>query len=162
MTNTSSPTLAPKTLFRIVAAAEAVTWALLISGLIIRATGNAPEWLIPLVGGAHGFTFLSYGVLAALVGVNQRWPVLRIVLGVALAIVPFATVPFERTVAKRGYLVGGWRTQKSDDPRDDGWFDGLFRWFIARPIVLVAVLATGVVVVYNVLLVLGPPTSWFN
>jgi integral membrane protein len=154
--------LQPKTLFRIVATAEAITWAGLISGLIIRATGNAPEWLIPLVGGAHGFTFLSYGVLAALVGVNQRWPLLRIVFGVALAIVPFATVPFERTVAKRGYLVGAWRTEKSEDPRDQGWFDGLFRWFIARPFVSIAVLATGVVVAYNVLLILGPPTSWFN
>ena len=159
---TDTSFLSPKTLFRIVAAAEAVTWAGLISGLIIRATGNAPEWLIPLVGGAHGFTFLSYGVLAALVGVNQRWPVLRIVVGVALAIVPFATVPFERTVAKRGYLVGSWRTQKSEDPRDNSRFDRLFRWFIARPIFLVAVLATGVVIVYNVLLILGPPTSWFN
>ena len=159
---TTDSKLSPKTLFRIVAAAEMVTWAGLISGLIIRATGNAPEWLIPLVGGAHGFTFLSYGVLAALVGVNQRWPVMRIVVGVALAIVPFATVPFERTVAKRGYLVGSWRTQKTDDPRDEGWFDGLFRWFIARPIVLIAVLLTGVIVVYNILLFLGPPTSWFN
>jgi integral membrane protein len=161
MTKTSSK-LDPKTLFRIVAAAEALTWAGLISGLIIRASGNAPEWLIPVVGGAHGFTFLSYGVLAALVGVNQRWPVLRILLGISLAIVPFATVPFERTVAKRGYLVGPWRTQISDDPRDQGWFDSLFRWFIARPIVLIAVLATGVILVYNVLLILGPPTSWFN
>jgi integral membrane protein len=159
---TDTSFLSPKTLFRIVATAEAITWAGLISGLIIRATGNAPDWLIPLVGGAHGFTFLSYGVLAALVGVNQRWPVLRIVVGVALAIVPFATVPFERTVAKRGYLVGSWRTQKSEDPRDNRWFDGLFRWFITRPIALVAVLATGVVIVYNVLLILGPPTSWFN
>lgn len=153
---------APKGLFRVVATAEAITWALLISGLLIRASGNAPEWLISVVGGAHGFTFLSYAVIAALVGVNQRWPILRILLGVALAIVPFATVPFERTVAKRGYLVGQWRVEKTSDPRDQGWLDGLFRWFISRPIVLIAVLATGVVVVYNVLLVLGPPTSWFS
>jgi integral membrane protein len=154
--------LSPKTLFRIVATAEAVTWAGLISGLIIRSTGNAPEWLIPVVGGAHGFTFLSYAVMAALVGVNQRWPLLRIAFGVVLAIVPFATVPFERTVAKRGYLVGSWRTEKTADPRDNGWFDSLFRWFIAKPVILMLVLIAGVVVVYNVLLVLGPPTSWFN
>lgn len=153
---------APKGLFRIVATAEAITWALLISGLLIRASGNAPEWLISVVGGAHGFTFLSYAVIAALVGVNQRWPVLRILVGVALAIVPFATVPFERTVAKRGYLVGQWRVEKTADPRDQGWLDGLFRWFIRRPIVLIALLATGVIVVYNVLLILGPPTQWFN
>lgn len=160
--STSTAKLQPKTLFRIVATAEAITWAGLISGLIIRATGNAPEWLIPLVGGAHGFTFLSYGVLAALVGVNQRWPILRIVFGVALAIVPFATVPFERFVAKRGYLVGNWRTEKTDDPKDQGWFDSLYRWFISRPLVLIAVLLGGVVLVYNILLILGPPTSWFN
>lgn len=158
----ASKSFAPKTLFRIVATAEAITWALLISGLLIRASGNAPDWLISVVGGAHGFTFLSYAVIAALVGVNQRWPILRILFGVVLAIVPFATVPFERTVAKRGYLVGQWRVEKTADPRDQGWFDGLFRWFIRRPIVLIALLATGVIAVYNVLLILGPPTQWFN
>lgn len=158
----ASKSFHPKTLFRIVATAEAITWALLISGLLIRASGNAPDWLISVVGGAHGFTFLSYAVIAALVGVNQRWPILRILFGVVLAIVPFATVPFERTVAKRGYLVGQWRVEKTADPRDQGWFDGLFRWFIRRPIVLIAILATAVIVVYNVLLVLGPPTSWFS
>jgi len=100
MASDTSSILSPKTLFRIVATAEAITWAALISGLIIRAAGVAPEWLISVVGGAHGFTFLSYAVMAALVGVNQRWPILRIAFGVVLAIVPFATVPFERVVAK--------------------------------------------------------------
>lgn len=152
----------PKGIFRIAATAEAITWALLLSGLAIRAAGVAPEWLIPTVGGMHGFTFLSYGVLAALVGVNQRWRFRKIFLGVALAIVPFATVPFERSVAKSGSLLGAWRITKSDDPRDDHWFDSLFRWFIARPLVLVVVLLAGVVIVFNVLLFLGPPTSWFR
>lgn len=152
----------PKGIFRIAATAEAITWALLLSGLAIRASGLAPEWLIPTVGGLHGFTFLSYGVLAALVGVNQRWKFLKIALGVGLAIVPFATVPFERSAKKSGSLVGQWRTEQSEDPRDKGWFDSLFRWFIARPLVLILVLATGVIVVFNVLLLLGPPDTWFK
>ena len=152
----------PSKIFRIAATAEAITWTLLISGLIIRAAGFAPEWLIPLVGGTHGFTFLSYAVLAALVGVSQRWKFLKIAFGVMLAIVPFATVPFERAVAKNGSLEGNWRTKKSDDPRDANWFDALFRWFIARPVVLIVVLLVGVVAVFSVLLWLGPPTSWFR
>ena len=152
----------PKGIFRIAATAEAITWALLLLGLALRAIGQAPEWLIPTVGGMHGFTFLSYAVLAALVGVNQRWKFFKIALGVGLAIVPFATIPFERSVKSSGSLEGRWRTQKSSDPRDDSWFDSLFRWFIARPLVLAAVLVLGVVLVFNVLLFLGPPTSWFN
>ena len=152
----------PKGIFRIAATAEAITWALLLSGLAIRAAGAAPEWLIPTVGGMHGFTFLSYAVLAALVGVNQRWKFLKIAIGVVLAIVPFATVPFERSVKRSGSLEGFWRTTKSDDPRDEHWFDSLFRWFIARPLVLGLVLIAGVVLVFNILLFLGPPTSWFN
>lgn len=152
----------PKGIFRIAATAEAVTWTLLIAGLLVRALGVAPEWLIPLVGGMHGFTFLSYGVLAALVGVNQRWRFRKIFLGVALAIVPFATVPFERSAKKTGSLDGIWRTKAGSDPRDQHWFDRLFRWFIARPFVLVVVLVAVVVVIFNVLLFLGPPTSWFN
>ena len=152
----------PKGLFRVIATAEAITWALLLSGLAIRASGNAPEWLISTVGGLHGFTFLSYAVIAALVGVNQRWAVGRIFVGVALAIVPFATIPFERSVAKKGLLVGNWRTQASENPKDSGWFDSLFRWFISRPLILLLVLVVGVVAVFSTLLWLGPPGEWFE
>lgn len=152
----------PKTLYGLVATGEAITWALLISGLIIRATGFAPDYLVTVVGGLHGFMFLSYAVMAALVGVNQRWHPGRVISAVVLAIVPFATIPFDGALNKRGLLEGAWRTQASENPKDQGWFDSLFRWFIARPVVLVLVLLVGLVAVFSFLLWLGPPDEWFS
>lgn len=157
MSSVPNSKLTPKRLFKVLALAEAVTWTLLISGLIARATIGIPSELFTLVGGTHGFVFLSYGVMAALVGVNNRWHIARTVLAVALAIVPFATVPFERFVNKRGLLEGAWRTEKSLDPRDQNWFDALFRWFIKRPILLFLVLAVVVAIIFATLLYLGPP-----
>jgi hypothetical protein len=57
-------------LFKILAFAEAVTWSLLIAGLIARATVGIPAELFTLVGGTHGLVFLSYGVMAALVALE--------------------------------------------------------------------------------------------
>lgn len=154
--------LSPAKLFKFFAVAEMFTWALLITVLILRATVGIPTELFTVIGGSHGFTFLGYGVVAALVGVNQRWKLGKIVLGIALAIVPFATFPFERSLTKTNSLAGNWRTEKSSDPRDAGWFDSLFRWFIARPLFLVLVLALTVVTLFSTLLFLGPPSEWGN
>lgn len=152
--------LSPAKLFKFFAVAEMFTWALLITGLILRATVGIPAELFTVIGGSHGFTFLGYGVVAALVGVNQRWKLGKIVLGIALAIVPFATFPFERSLDKTNSLAGTWRTEKTSDPRDAGWFDSLFRWFIARPLFLVLVLVLTVVTLFSTLLFLGPPSEW--
>jgi integral membrane protein len=152
--------VSPAKLFKFFAVAEMITWSMLITGLILRATIGISSELFTLIGGSHGFTFLGYGVVAALVGVNQRWKLPKIVLGIALAIVPLATFPFERSLAKTNSLAGDWRTTKTSDPRDSGWFDSLFRWFIARPLILVLVLALTVVSLFSTLLVLGPPSEW--
>jgi integral membrane protein len=150
---------APKPLFTFVATGEVITWAILITGLILRAVGVDP--IVVTIGGSiHGAMFLSYGVIAALVGVNQRWKTSRTISAVALAIVPFATLPFERSLAKKKLLEGDWRTSKSDDPKDDGWFDSLFRWFIGRPFLLILAMAVVVSIIFLTLLWLGSPTEW--
>ncbi|SCX15340.1 DUF3817 domain-containing protein [Candidatus Aquiluna sp. UB-MaderosW2red] len=150
---------APKPLFTFVATGEVITWAILITGLIFRAVGVDP--IVVTIGGSiHGAMFLSYGVIAALVGVNQRWKTSRTISAVALAIVPFATLPFERSLAKKKLLEGEWRTSKSDDPKDEGWFDSLFRWFIGRPFLLILAMAVVVSIIFLTLLWLGSPTEW--
>ncbi|MEY4434794.1 MAG: hypothetical protein RIR16_834, partial [Actinomycetota bacterium] len=63
----------PKKLYKAFAFAEAVTWTLLITGLVLRATVGVDQALFFVVGSVHGAVFLGYGVTAALVGVNQRW-----------------------------------------------------------------------------------------
>lgn len=150
----------PKTLFKALAFAEAVTWTLLLTGLAMRALVTSPPQLLTVVGGLHGFVFLSYGVVSALVGVNQRWGFARTVLAVALAIVPYATIPFERAVEKQGRLTGSWRKETSEDTRDNFWLDRLFRWFLSRPALLVLALFAAIVAIFAALLIVGPPGGW--
>ncbi|MDA8549922.1 DUF3817 domain-containing protein [Aquiluna sp.] len=152
----------PKSIYKFFATGEAITWGLLISALISRALGDLVPHAVTVAGSIHGATFLSYCVVAVLVGLNQRWAIGRIAGAVALAIVPFATVPFDRRLGKQNALEGGWRTETSDDPRDQGFIDRLFRWFIARPVVLVLVIAVALPAIFVFLLFLGPPTEWFD
>ena len=150
----------PRSMFKAFALSEGVTWTLLLSGLAIRATVGAPQLLLTIVGGIHGAVFLGYGVSAALIGVNNRWGFARTVLAIALAIIPFATVPFEISAERNGRLTGEWRRTKSQDPRDANWFDSLFRWFINRPILLAFVLLAVVSAIFATLLYVGPPGGW--
>jgi integral membrane protein len=147
----------PRKLYKAFALGEGVTWTLLISALIIRALIDSPPILLTVVGSIHGAVFLGYGVIASLVGVNNRWGLGRTVLAVALAIVPFATIPFERYVERSGKLDGAWRRTATDDPRDAHWFDRLYRWFLNRPALFVLVLLLAVVAIFITLITLGPP-----
>jgi integral membrane protein len=152
--------MTPRTLFRRFAFAEAVTWTLLIGGLIAKATIGAPQPLVTAIGGLHGAVFLAYAVIASITGVNQRWAFGRTVLAVALAIVPYATIPFEMHVDRTGRLVGPWRREHSGDSRDDHWFDRLYRWFIVRPAVLFLSMLLVVSTIFAALLLVGPPGGW--
>ena len=159
--NHQGATMSPKKLFNLFAKAEAVTWTLLIAGLIAKALGLEAS-IVTVVGGIHGAVFLGYAVTAALTGVNQRWGLGKTTLAVALAIIPYATIPFEIKVAKNGSLEGSWRTVLSEDPRDKGFIDRLFRWFISRPVFLIFVIVVGLTALFSLLVFLGPPTEWFN
>lgn len=154
--------MSPKKLFQTFAVGEAITWALLISALITRALVEGLAIAVTIAGTIHGAMFLSYCTTAVLVGVNQRWSVGKIAAAVSLAIVPFATVPFDRSLLKNGRLEGAWRTQASDHPSDKSVIDRLFRWFIARPMFLILTLVLAVATLFFVLLSLGSPTTWFD
>lgn len=144
----------PLSAFRLLAFAEAVTWTLLIAALILRATaGWAPA--VTIAGGIHGFVFLSYGATAILVALNNRWPVGSAALAVVSAVIPYATIPVERWLVRRGRLDGRWRTGKGDG--DGRWYDGPLRWFLRRPWVLVLLIFAAVTALFVVLLVVGPP-----
>lgn len=150
----------PRSLYKVFALSEGVTWTLLLGGLLVRALFGIDPLLLTIIGGLHGAVFLGYGVTAALVGVNNRWGFGRTVLAIGLAIIPFATVPFEISAERKGRLVGQWRRTKSDDPRDAHWFDSLFRWFINRPFLLAIVLLVVVAAIFSILLFVGPPGGW--
>lgn len=147
---------APLTLLRTLAIAEAISWTILIAALILRATAG---WdLAVTVGGAiHGFVFLSYGATAILVALNQRWGVGPTVVAVVSAVIPYATIPTEIWLYRRGRLAGEWRLDQTDDPRDRRPLDRLLRFFLRRPWVLAVLIAAAIVVLYAALLIIGPP-----
>ena len=160
MTSVLEPDVAtrvtPRALYRTLAIAEAITWTLLIGGLILRATAGL-DVAVSIGGGIHGFVFLAYGVTAVLLAVNQRWSVGVSLLAVGSAVIPYATVPVELWLARTGRLDGGWRRTATDDPRDNRFPDRILRLILTRPLVFAIIAAVAVAVVFVVLLTLGPP-----
>lgn len=146
----------PLTAFRSLAIAEAISWTLLILGLIIRALFDLPV-AVTIGGGIHGFVFLCYGATAVLVAWNNRWSLVPTLCALGAAVIPYATVPTEIVLRRRGLLAGEWRVDATDDPRDRRPIDRFLRWFVRRPAVLAVILAVGIVAAYVILLTIGPP-----
>ena len=147
----------PFTLFRLLAIAEAVSWTLLIAGLIVRAlTGWALA--VTIGGGIHGFVFLSYGATVILVALNNRWSAVTTVLALISAVVPYATIPAEIQLHRRGRLAGEWRTDPAASTDADArWYDRPLAWLLRRPWVLFLGIVVAVAGVFAALLLVGPP-----
>ena len=163
VTITAAPAISrvpPRTFYRIVAIAEAVTWTLLIAGMLLKYTADAGGLPVLIAGSLHGFVFITYALTAVLVGVNQRWSVKQIVAAVTTAVVPYATIPFDLRLDRRGLLDGGWRHTVTDDPRDHTWVSRLLRWMLNHPAMLAALFVVGIVVIMTTLLIIGPPGGW--
>ena len=148
--------MTPKLLFRVLAIAEAITWTVLIAALVLRASLGL-DLAVTIGGGIHGFVFLAYAGVALLVGIDRRWHPGLVVLAVASAVVPYATIPVDVVLDRSGRLDGAWRREPDPDSPDRTPLDALVRWFVRRPAVLVAVFAIVLVVIFVVLLAAGPP-----
>jgi integral membrane protein len=119
--------------------------------------GELGDLAVRIGGFAHGFVFIAYGMTAVLVGVNQRWSLRLIAAAVGTAVVPYATIPFDRSLERRGRLDGDWRRTATNDPRDRTWVNVLLRVMLNRPILLGALFVVGLVSIMATLLVVGPP-----
>ncbi|MCC3274052.1 DUF3817 domain-containing protein [Arthrobacter zhangbolii] len=147
--------MTPRKLFRALAFAEAVTWTLLIAALVFK-YGFDNESFTPIAGGLHGFVFLAYGVVTLFVWANQKWPVRTGILGLVTTVIPWATIPFEKSVDRRGLLDGGWRMAPGGE-KPTNTVDKVAALVLRRPIAAGAVALVAVAVVFSVLLILGPP-----
>ena len=144
----------PTRLYRLVARAEAVTWALLLTGMFLKYVTETTELGVQVFGMIHGVVFIAYCLSTGLLWVDQRWPVSRFALGLLAAVPPFATVPFESYAERAGLLGGTWRL-RTEEPT--GVLERLTAWLVRRPVqgLLVGVLA--VAGLTGVALVVGPP-----
>lgn len=148
--------MTPRSLFRSVAVAEAITWALLLVGMYLKYVTETTEVLVSIGGALHGFVFLAYLVSTAFVWVNQRWSTATGVLGLLAGVVPFATVLFDWQLEHRGKLDGGWRLAAGKD-KPSGAAEYLQAWVLRNPLSAVLVAIIGISVVFAALLIAGPP-----
>lgn len=153
-TTEKSKTVSPRVLFRSFAVAEMFTWAGLITALVLRALDVAN--LVPIIGGIHGFVFLCYSASTIFVWINQRWPFRLGLTGLLLAIVPFATVPFEIVVDRKGLLTGDWRLAPGGEP-PQGFIEHVQARVLRHVLVSIVLLVLLVTALFITLLWLGPP-----
>ena len=63
-------------LFRILAVAEAFSWAALLTGMYFKWVARTSELGVEIAGPVHGALFIAYGVAALALWRLQRWPFL--------------------------------------------------------------------------------------
>lgn len=149
--------MSPRLFFRTVAIAEAVTWTLLIAGMMLKYVLQAGDLGVRIGGFLHGLVFLAYAMTAVLVAVNQRWSSRLTGIAVVTAVIPYATIPFDVWLDRHRMLEGPWRRTASDHPSDSTWPSRLLRWMLNRPALLVTSFVFALAAIMTVLLLLGPP-----
>lgn len=161
--------MSPLLLFRRVAIAEAVTWALLLTGMFLKyvtvfrdgsslassTTGLGELWV--RVGGMlHGVVFVAFCVTTVVVAVDQRWSLGRILLGLASAVPPFATVLFDWYAERRGWLTQSWRLVAGAPERP---VDRPAAWLLRNPVRGVLAGLVAVAALTGAALLIGPPAG---
>lgn len=152
--------MTPRTLYMRLAFAEVITWTLLILGIIGKRVFGY-DVATTIGGSIHGFVFLCYVVATVAVWTDKRWTTRTGLLGLASAVIPYATVPFERSVDRRGLLEGPWRLGPGGD--EPGTFpERVLAFALRSPVIAVLVAIVVVAVVFSLLLMAGKPTEWFS
>ncbi len=146
----------PKSLFRVLAIAEAITWTLLLIGMFLKYVTHTTDVGVRIFGTLHGAVFIAYGVTTVLVWIDQRWSPRRGLVALACAIPPFATLVFDRWVERHDILGDSWRL-RSTEPR--GIIETLASWVVRHPLAggLLALVLVGAL--FSVALSLGPPVG---
>ena len=152
--------MSPRTLFRTFALAEAVTWTLLLIGLFLKYVTDTTEIGVRIGGAIHGFVFLCYVASTCFTWINQQWPARTGALAVVSAVIPYLTIPVEKSLDRKGMLDGGWRLTGAEEPH--GFLEKLQAWILRKPLFAVVVALLAVAAVFSILLILGPPGTWFD
>ena len=146
--------MSPRRLYRVAATAEAITWALLLTGMFLKYVTETTELGVSIFGMVHGVVFIAFCLTTGLVWLDQKWPLSRLLLGLASAVPPFATVPFERYAERSGLLGPQWRL-RSAEPQ--GALEHVAAWLLRRPLQGLAIGTVAVVGLTGLALLVGPP-----
>lgn len=150
--------LSPLRLFRTVAVAEAVTWALLLVGMYLKYVTETTDRAVSVFGMLHGVVFIAYGLTALVVAVDQRWSAGRTALALLASIPPFFTVLFDVLAERRGALASSWRLTADRTVPAPG-LDRPVRWLLGHPGQGALVGVAAVTLLTVVALLVGPPAS---
>jgi integral membrane protein len=92
-------------LFVVVAIAEAVSWAALLTGMFFKYVVVGNEIGVKIAGPIHGFLFMAYLVVAVVQARLAGWRWWVTLIALVCAIPPFATLVFERWARSKGMLA---------------------------------------------------------
>ena len=151
--------MSPRQLFQLLAIAEAISWTLLILGMLLKYATQTTDVGVSIGGAVHGFVFLAYVAAALVIALNQRWSTRVIGMVLVSAVLPYATIPAERRLERDGLLAGGWRLAATDDPRDTSRLNRWLFYVLNHPILSFVVAIGGVIIVFLLLLLIGPPVG---
>ncbi|GAB3509964.1 DUF3817 domain-containing protein [Pseudoxanthomonas daejeonensis] len=98
------PLSATGRLFAVAAFLEALTWAGLLVGMLLKYGTGTTDLGVWLFGRLHGAAFLFYVVVSLYAGVRLRWPLWALLVALLAAIPPLVTVPVEMWFRRIGLL----------------------------------------------------------
>lgn len=95
----------PAARFRLVAIAEAVSWAGLLIGMFFKYVVVHNPIGVHIFGAVHGVVFVAYVVLALLARRAFSWDTKTTVYGLLASIPPFGSIVFERWADRTNRLT---------------------------------------------------------
>lgn len=98
-----------RTIFRVVAIAEAFSWALLLASMFAKYVSESEpfglvEGGVPVAGALHGGVFIAFVIASIVAWRRFGWSLKVLIVAFISAVVPFATYFFEVGVDRRGLL----------------------------------------------------------
>ena len=147
--------MTPQAVFRRVAIAEAITWALLLAGMFLKYVTDTTEVGVRIAGPIHGVAFVAYCVTTVVVAIDQRWTARRTAIGVLSSIPPFFTLLFD-LLAERAGAFGPWRLTVDAPSRP---VDRPVAWMVRHPLRGLVTALVVVAVLTGLALLVGPPVG---
>lgn len=151
--------MTPRALFRRAAFAEAVTWTLLIVGMVLKYVTRTTDLGVSVFGLLHGVVFLAYVLVSLGLWVNNRWPAKVGLMALASGVPPYGTLWFERFALRNHCLDDSWRLRDTTT-RPQGAPEWLLAWSVRRPVIAAVSAVVVIAATTSVLLWMGPPVPW--
>ena len=89
----------------VTATVEAITWAGLLVGMVLKRVLDVTEVGVQVFGPLHGAAFIAYSVSAVLAWRAQGWSAATGSLALLASLPPFGTVVFHRWAQRTGRLA---------------------------------------------------------